>query len=478
MNKYYLGFKFEEEPKYITISRHIKGLIDDNKIGDGEKLPSIRALSKVLNVNTVTVVNAYKKLENDGYALQKMGSGTYAKIKDMSRSIKKDYSSNLKRMPKESMENLIDFTGESLSTEFFPIANFKKVLNEVLDRDGAEALVIQEALGYEGLRDTISSVFWKGTIKPDDVLIVSGAQQGIDIISKALINNNDYVLVEKPTYSGALSVFKSRRANILEIPITKGGVDVDKLEKLLMKNQIRCFYLMSYFQNPSGMSYSLDAKKRILRLAEIYDFFIIEDDYLSELIFDKNIEYSTFKSLDKNNRVIYIKSFSKIFLPGIRLGYLIAPGKYKEPIENSKYNTDISTSSIMQRALELYINKGLWKDYISKLIESYKKRYLFMEKSIEENLGDNLEYISPGGGLNFYLKLKDNIKLDSAELYKRAKANNVLIAPGVLFYKNSEDGKKYFRISFSKTEEGKIKKGIELLATIIKGCEEKPWKKV
>jgi len=467
MDKFHIGFSGEEEAKYIIIANKIKSLIDENKIEDGERLPSIRALSVMLEVNTVTVVNAYKKLESEGYAVQKMGSGTFAKIKDISRNIKREYSNGFKRIPKKSLGNYIDFTGETLCTDFFPITSFKGVLNEVLDRDGAEALITQEALGYEGLRDTISSVFWQGKVDNDDILVVSGAQQGIDIISKALINNNDYVMIEKPTYSGALSVFKARRANIMELPICKNGIDVNKFEKILRKNNIRCFYTMSYFQNPSGMSYSLEAKKRILELAEIYDFFIIEDDYLSELIFDKAIQYKSFKSLDRNDRVIYIKSFSKIFLPGIRLGYLIAPAKYKEAIENSKYNTDISTSSLMQRALELYINKGLWKEYINSLIEIYKKRFEYMEACIQEKLGDKIEYISPGGGLHFYLKIKDSYSIDSVQLYRRAKAKKVLIAPGMLFYKNPMDGKKFFRVGFSKTDDSQIEKGIEILSDII-----------
>jgi len=467
MDKFYINFSGQEDAKYNIIAHNIKKLIDENKVEDGERLPSIRALSDLLKVNSVTVVNAYKKLESEGYAVQKIGSGTFAKMRDFSRSFKKEYSNGFKKIPKELMDQYIDFTGETLCTDFFPITNFKCVLNEVLDRDGAEALIIQESLGYEGLRDTISSIFWDYKVDSDDILIVSGAQQGIDIISKALINNNDYVLIEKPTYSGALSVFKSRRANILEIPIKKNGVDVNKFEKILMKNNIRCFYTMSYFQNPTGMSYSIDAKKRILELAQIYDFFIIEDDYLSELIFDQSIEYRSFKSLDKNDRVIYIKSFSKIFLPGIRLGYLIAPAKFKELIQNSKYNTDISTSSIMQRTLELYINKGLWKEYINNLVKIYKSRYEFMEECIKEKLGDKIDYISPGGGLHFYLKIDDNYKIDSVQLYRVAKSKKVLIAPGMLFYKNPMDGKKYFRISFSKTDEAQIKKGIEILSNII-----------
>jgi DNA-binding transcriptional MocR family regulator len=472
MEKYRVDFGRQEEAKYIAIAHRIKRLIDENRIVDGEKLPSIRVLADFLDVNTVTIVNAYNKLESEGYAVQKKGSGTYAKMKDSSRSFKKEYSKGLKLISGESADGYIDFTGEMLTTEFFPITSFKSVLDDVLDRDGAEALITQESLGYEGLRETISRVFWNGKVKSEDILIVTGAQQGIDIISKALINQNDYVLVEKPTYSGALSVFKSRRANIIDLPIGKNGMDVDLLEKVLMKNNIRCFYTMSYFQNPTGMSYGLEEKKRILQLAEIYDFFIIEDDYLSELIFDDSIPYSSFRSLDKNNRVIYVKSFSKLFLPGIRLGYLITPHKYREAIQNSKFNTDIATSSLMQRALEMYINKGYWIEYIEKLKEIYKSRYKVMERCINESLGKKVDYISPGGGLHFYLKISESCSIDAIKLFRIAKARKVLVTPGGMFYKNPMDGRKYFRLSFSTADEGQIRRGVEILSGIISdsGC--------
>jgi DNA-binding transcriptional MocR family regulator len=468
MEKYRVDFGKWSEAKYILIAHRIKRLIDENRIVDGEKLPSIRALADFLGVNTVTVVSAYDKLESDGYAVRKKGSGTYAKMRDSSRSFIREYSSSLKLISGQSGE-YIDFTGEMLTTEFFPIKSFKSVLDEVLDRDGAEALITQESLGYEGLRETISRVFWDGDVKLDDILIVTGAQQGIDIISKALINQNDYVLVEKPTYSGALSVFKSRRANIVDMPIGRGGIDVDKLEKLLMKNSIRCFYTMSYFQNPSGMSYGLEEKKRILQLAEMYDFFIIEDDYLSELIFDESIPYSSFRSLDKNNRVIYVKSFSKLFLPGIRLGYLITPPQHREAVQNSKFNTDIATSSLMQRALDMYIKKGYWIEYIEKLKEIYKSRYSVMEECINEMLAGMVEYISPGGGLHFYLRLSDSCGTDAVSLFRTAKGKKVLVTPGGMFYKNPMDGSKYLRLSFSTADEGQIRKGIRILSDIIAG---------
>ncbi|NMM61150.1 PLP-dependent aminotransferase family protein [Clostridium sp. P21] len=466
MDKYFVNLE-GETPKYVIITKHIKKLIDTNNIEDGEKLPSIRSLSKFLKVNNVTIVNAYKKLQNEGYAVQKMGSGSYAKKKDITKNFRKEYSEALKKIAGKAMQEYIDFTGETPSNNFFPVQSFKDVLNEVLDRDGAEALIYQEALGYEGLRTSISEVFWNKNIKSDNILIVSGAQQGIDIVSKALINTNDSVIVEKPTYSGALSVFKWRRANIYEVPMEENGIDIDKFEKILKKNNIKCFYTMSYFQNPTGMSYSIRKKQQILNLAEIYDFYIIEDDYLAELIYDKRIEYKSFKSLDKNDRVIYIKSFSKIFLPGIRIGYLIPTARFKESIENSKINTDISTSSLMQRALDLYIRKGLWKDYMSNLNEIYKSRYLLMESYIKLYLEDKIEFISPGGGINFYLKIKDFIDMDSIQLFRKAKNKNVLITPGTLFYKNPLEGKRYFKIGFSQIDEDSMKKGLNIINELL-----------
>jgi len=466
MNRYIFEFGLEM-PKYIQISRHIKKLIDSSAIEDGEKLPSIRELANNLSVNTVTIVNAYKKLQNEGYTFQKIGSGTYAKRKDSSKNVKKHYSDTFKALSSNLLKDYIDFTGETTCSDFFPVLTFKNVLNQVLDRDGADALVYQEVLGFKGLRETINRNFWNSSTDIEAILIVSGAQQGIDIASKALINVNDNVIVEKPTYGGALSVFKGRRANIFEVDIMNDGIDLIQFEVILKKNKIKCFYTMSYFQNPTGNSYNLETKKQILYLAEIYDFYIIEDDYLSELIYSSEIKYYSFKSLDDNDRVIYIKSFSKIFLPGIRIGYLISPKKFLEQIQNSKINTDIATSSLMQRALELYINRGYWKEHISYLNVEYKKRYEYMIFAMETNLDEKIQFHRPGGGLNFYLKINDKINLNCKELFYKCKKEKVLITPGVLFYKNSWEGEKHFRIGFSQVSNDKILKGIIVLSKVL-----------
>ena len=471
MQKYNIKFYEDDIPKYLQITRYIKKLIDSNSVEDGEKLPSIRVLSNLLSVNNDTIINAYKRLQYEGYAVQKIGSGTYAKKREVNKNFKKSYSDTFKKLSGEAIKDYMDFTGENACSDFFPVSTFKSVLNEVLDRDGAEALAYQELLGYRGLRESINKYFWDETLDSDNILIVSGAQQGIDIASKALLNINDNIIVEKPTYSGALSVFKGRRANIFEVDIKQDGIDIGQLKAILKKNKIKCFYLMSYFQNPTGCSYSLEKKQKILALAKEYDFYIIEDDYLSELIYDLNIEYKSFKAMDTQDRVIYIKSFSKIFLPGIRIGYLICPERFKEQLQNSKIDTDISTSSLMQRALQLYIEKGFWKEYINYLNIIYNERYNIMKKLLLDILGDKVEFINPGGGLNFYIKLSERVKIDCIRLFYECRDNNVLITPGVLFYKNNKHGERYFRLGFSKVGSAEINKGLNIINNILKASD-------
>ena len=452
----------DDKPKYVVLAEYIKEFIRKGEIEDGEKLPTIRSLVDEIDVNKATIISAYKKLEEEGYAVSKIGSGTFAKQRDFTRIIKRQYSRTFKKLSKDRIKDFIDFTGETTSAELFPIDEFKSVINEVLDRDGAEALIYRDSLGYEELRETIRRKFWNNSVSLSDILIVSGAQQGIDIVAKTIVNPNDNVIVEKPTYSGALSVFKSRRANIIEVGIEDDGVNLEELEKILKRNKIKLFYTMSYFQNPSGVTISKEKKEKLLLLAEKYYFYIVEDDYLSELIYDEKIEYIPIKKMDISEKVIYIKSFSKIFLPGIRLGYMISPKGLNDSLQLAKINTDISTSSLMQRVLQKYIDNDYWISHTRELTDVYRMRYECITKSIDTILKDKVSYVLTGGGLHLFVKIKTG-RMDSVSLYNALKKENVLITPGVLFFNNGNDGLKYFRIGFSEVHCDKITYGIEII---------------
>ena len=467
MNKFSVDFK-EGMCKYLLVYEKIKSLIESNELEEGEKLPTIRALSEYLGVNKITVISAYKKLSQEGYAYQSQGSGTYAKNKEVYKSFKQDYNEIFRKIASGDLKNWIDFTGETTSANFFQVEKLKKALDDVLERDGVEALIYSDPLGYLNLRKSINNEFWNGENNLDNILIISGAQQGIDIVGKSLVNINDNIVVERPTYGGALLVFKLRKANILEIPMESDGPNIEKFELLLRSNKIKCFYTMSYFQNPTGISCSLEKKKRIIDLAYKYDFYILEDDYLSELVYSEDLEYAPYRSLD-SERVIYIKSFSKIFLPGIRMGYLIAPDKFKEEFQALKVNTDIATSSLMQRALQEYIDKGYWKEHIEILNREYSKRYNYIKKLIHDKLGKMVSFQEPKGGLNLFLKINKNVDITSKELFYKLKDRQTIITPGNIFFKNPNDGDKSFRIGFSQIDYSKIEKGIDNIEDVLKG---------
>ncbi|MGL5615469.1 MAG: PLP-dependent aminotransferase family protein [Sarcina sp.] len=468
LDKFKVNFQ-EESHKYLDIYNYVREAIDKDEMEDGEKMPTIRALADHLNVNKDTIINAYKKLSQEGYLYQSQGSGSYIKKKDLLKSFKKEYGEIFRKLINSDVD-LVDFTGETTSANLFEVKKLKKVLDEVLDRDGVNALEYNDSMGFKKLREVINTKFWNGENLLENLLITSGTQQGIDIVSKSLINVNDNVVVEKPTYSGALAVFKIRRANILEIPMEDDGVSIEAFEKILKKYRIKCFYTMSYFQNPTGISCSLEKKKKIIELAKKYNFYIIEDDYLSELIYDNKIEHIPYRALNKE-RVIYLKSFSKVFLPGIRIGYLLAPNEFSEALQISKATSDIATSSLMQRALELYISEGYWKEHIETINKEYSKRYNYMVKELEGKLKKYVTFKRPDGGLNIFITLNKSVAITSKELFYKLSKRAVMISPGILYYHNQRDGYRTFRIGFSELDYKKIDKGIDSIVKVLEGKE-------
>ncbi|WDC83651.1 PLP-dependent aminotransferase family protein [Caloramator sp. mosi_1] len=349
---------------------------------------------------------------------------------------------------------------------YFPVEEFKNVINEVLDRDGGFAFTYQEPKGYLPLRESLREYSKEMGIEANinDISIISGAQQGIDIISKTLLKFGDNVVVECPTYTGAVAVFRSRGANVIEVPIEQDGINLGILEDVAKKNKIKLLYIMTNFQNPTGYTYSEDTKLNLIYLANKYGFYIIEDDYMSELRFYGESTLPI-KSIDKNNRVIYLKSFSKIFMPGIRLGYIISPNNMSMDIQSVKYSTDISTSGLMQRAFDLYLRKRLWHKHINFLIGKYKDKYDFVVKYIKEN-ANFIDFVEPNGGINLWCK----IDMDSSIYASLLKDEGITIAPGSAFYLD-DINTNYFRMSFGTCSKEELKFAIEKMKEVYFKCK-------
>lgn len=482
-----------EQPLYMQIYEGIVNLIEKGTIAYGEKLPPIRKMASFFNVNSVTVVNAYKHLEVQGFVKSRVGSGTF-----VSFTYKKNNSDELSipeevfGLPQEAAKSMytdtispikFDFAGASISPKYFPVKDFKDVVNEILDRDGGYALEYQESSGYQPLRESIMD-FMKIqhdlSVPFEEIQIVSGAQQGIDILAKAFLNYGDVVYVEAPTYPGAINAFRSRGAHIVEINMQEDGVDLNDLEKNLAHSPPKLFYTMPVFQNPTGYSYSLKKKQELIALAKKHGFYIIEDDHISDLYYRQ--KPILLKALDDADKVFYIKSYSKLFLPGMRMAFLWIPKPHFDKIALAKYSSDISSSGFFQRAMDLFLRKGLWSKHVKSLRKIFYEKWQKAQEALVKYMPHEIKYNLPEGGHFFWIQLPKGCY--SMNLYNVALKKGVSIMPGNLFYM-SQKPSEGFRLSFAQILVQDIDEGIQKLSesinhlmrnayTVIQGPDDRP----
>ncbi len=447
-------------PIYLNIANHIEKLILNQELSPHDALPSIRKMSEIFSVNKDTVVTAYHCLENKGYVYKISGKGTY--VKEFS-----DVEIESIDIVRENYK--FDFSQSIISTDYFPVEEFKESFNRVLMRDKGKAFLYHNSVGYEPLRREIKKILHMQGIDTqiENIMIISGAQQGIDIVSRNLLQKNNHVFIENPTYKGAYHYFKSMGVKITGIPFLKNDLDIDKLEKELDWNNPKLMYTMPNFQNPTGISYSDESKRRILDLAEKHDFYIIEDDYTNEINYGNKV--ISLKSLDDYKRVIYIKSFSKILMPGLRVSYIVIPDRLIDGIENIKAMTDISTSGILQRTLADFISSDNYIHHIDKINKVFKRKMDTVYRLIRDYMPKDVEVSMPNGGISFWVKLPEGI--DAQTLLKEAKKENIIFNIGSDFYINKVlIDRSYIRLSLGSIEEDSIEEGIKILSRVLLKC--------
>jgi 2-aminoadipate transaminase len=457
-----------DQPKYSQLFEYIKELITKGDLKPGEKLPTIRRLAKKLEVNNITIVNAYKQLENNNYITAKMGSGYYVS----SNKIQKEeiYSSSDAGMSDD--DSFINFASATPHPSIFPIESFKQCINQVLERDKGFAFGYQESNGFKPLRKSILNYLNKQysiTAENEDYLqIVSGAQQGIDLIGKVLLNPGDYVITENPTYDGATAVFKSRGARVVGVNVEQDGIDLADLEKKFRVCKPKLIYVMTSYQNPTTTCYSKEKLEELLMLAKKYNVYIVEDDSMSELYYG-NEHPLTLKAMDsENSYVIYLKSFSKILMPGLRIGCMVIPSLLINDFTKIKHTSDISSSGLIQRSLEQYFSSGKWEEHLSYMKEIYKGKYEFMLSKLT-NLGKyGIKFNKPNGGLYFWIRVP---RYRSAkEIYSNCKKNGLLLIPSSVFYDiNSKNKDSYIRLSFAASSIEQIIEGLAKLEECLSG---------
>lgn len=365
-------------------------------------------------------------------------------------------------------DDIISFAAGAPSPDQFPNEELADIAYDLLKNHAAQSLQYGVTEGYSPLRDAVKArLKTQGCVHDkDDVIIVTGGQQGIDLLAKVLLNDGDGVAVESPSFIGGLNSFRSYNANLFPVPLCNDGMDLKALEDMLKNkdNRIKLIYTIATFQNPSGITASLEKRKGLLALAEKYDVYILEDNPYGELRFTGE-PVPTIKSLDTNGRVVYCSSFSKILSPGLRIGFVSGREDIVERIVVVKQVNDVHTPVLTQMLAYEYMTQHDFDAHIKACAAQNGKKCAKMIACIEKYFPKSVTHTNPEGGLFILCTLPEGA--DSKKILKTAVANKVAFVPGNNFLTDMESPSNIMRLNYSASTEEKIEEGMKILGRVL-----------
>lgn len=368
-----------------------------------------------------------------------------------------------------SSPDIIPLAAGNPAPDAFPVDEVRAIAKEILENNPIDALQYGVSEGYQPLRNTISAWMKEheniGT-DGDDILILSGATQVMDLVTKVLCNEGDTVICEEPSFIGSLNCFRSYGCKLKGVPVEADGMDVDALEEILKTTaNAKFIYTIPNFQNPSGATMSLAKREKLYSLAKKYGVIILEDNPYGDLRVSGE-RVATIKSMDTEGIVIYAGSFSKILAPGLRVAYCIGPKEILAKMTVGKQASDVHTPCLNQMIVNEWFKKYDVNAHIAKIQDIYRNKLNLMCDCIEKELGDFVEYVRPEGGLFIWCRLPDDV--DMLEFVQKALAKKVAVVPGNAFLMNDTDKTQYIRLNFSTPSDEGIINGIKALGEVAK----------
>jgi 2-aminoadipate transaminase len=400
-----------------------------------------------------------------------MKTPEYAKL--FSKSAQRMQASEIRELLKLlDIPGMISFAGGLPNPDAFPIEGIKTVVSHVMEKHPREALQYGTTEGHRKLRDVISrgmGAHYGAPQKPENIVVTTGSQQALDLISKILLNEGDIVLTTNPSYIGALQVFQAYGARVETVSLSGDDLPADavaeKLEKLKRSGTLPKFmYLVSNFQNPTGITVSAENRRKIYELLCLYDILLIEDDPYGLLIFEGQ-RMPLIKSMDTEDRVVYLGSFSKILAPGFRVAWIAGPEPLVNRVTVAKQSQDLCTNTFGQFCVFEAIHHNILFPHIEDIIRLYKAKRDMMLKALEQYFPPEARWTHPRGGLFLWIDMPENI--DTVALLKKAVKNQVAYVPGAPFFPNG-GGRNTLRLNFSYARDTEIAEGIARLGEVIK----------
>ena len=367
---------------------------------------------------------------------------------------------------------IISFGGGNPAKECFPKEDIEKITDELL-RDKSDVLLQYGATeGYLPLRKAYIEKILPDlglTAELENVLALTGSMQGLDLICKVVVNPGDVVLVEEPSFLGALQTFNIAQAKLVPVPLHTDGIHVDELEALVREYRPVMFYTIPTFQNPTSWVSGIEARKAIARLAAEYDMIVIEDDPYASLRFSGE-KLPTIKSFDTSGNVILMSSFSKTISPGMRVALCCGNAELIRKMTIAKQSADTHSPNLNQAIIAEYLSRDLLPEHIAEISKVYAHSASVMVEAMEEYFPDWVEYEKPIGGLFIWCTLPEG--WDASELFKKAVARKVAFVPGISFFTTPGKGNNTFRLNFSAEPEERIRRGIRTLGDLLKETAE------
>lgn len=371
--------------------------------------------------------------------------------------------------------DVISFAGGLPAPELFPAEDFNIASSQVLQRNGHEALQYTTTEGYAPLREKIAVRMndkLGSHVSKDEILIVGGSQQGLDMTGKLFLNKGDTVICENPTYLGAINAFRAYECEFESVLTDEEGIQLEHLEKILKSSQrAKLIYVIPDFQNPTGVRWSVERREKFMKLVSQFDLPVIEDNPYGEVAFDNHV-YPSLKKWDLQNQVVSLGTFSKILCPGLRVAWIAASEPIMQKYILLKQSADLHTSNHSQRAINQYLEMYDIEMHIQRIVDVYRSRRDLAISAIQNSFPEEIRYTYPEGGLFLWVELPE--KLSSKDLLKRCIEENVAFVPGEAFYPN-DDKKNTFRLNFSNASEDQLVEGIrkigENIQQMLNSCQ-------
>ena len=472
--------KGKSEHLYLHIAETIQQQIMDELLKIGDKLPSVRLLSKEHGMSVSTILQAYYHLEGKGLIESRPQSGYYVRFNpsrfpgkiEKSNPLQTTRTKNVEAIIAEvyddfSMPGVMRFSLSVPAPEILPLARLNKAMMQALRDLPANGTQYEQVQGNELLRRQVArwSMTWGGHLKAEELVTTSGCMNAISYCLMAITKPGDTIAVESPVYFGVLRFAQSIGLKVLELPTHPDtGVDPDDVKKALEQHNIKAVFFVTNFSNPTGYCMPDEQKEAMVKLLARHGVPLIEDDLYGDVYFGKKRPRSC-KSFDEEGNVLWCSSISKTLAPGYRVGW-VAAGKYMEQIKRMKLYHSITTPTAQQAAIASFLATGRYEHHLRSMRQTLHANSLQFTRAIGEYFPEEIKLSTPKGGFILWAELHRSI--DAYTLYQEAMQHKISIAPGTMFTLQ-ERYQNCIRLSYGMQWTPEVDKGLKKLGSLIKG---------